>query len=181
MANKIGRIILGIIIFGGILVGIYFILPGRYKNPLTASIQSATNSNYDVIVNALKGSTIPKNKDKTFDAAMNAATVNPAWTIKKIAVDDAGNGAYEVYADGYKCTVSIENETNSDSMVTHTNAHVRLVFKINKKGNEITIGDSEVKAGSKAYPEQIEVDTTIYKKSDESTYYQKTLNFLAGQ
>ena len=181
MGNKIARIILGIVIIAAILAGVYVILPGRYKSPLTAWFQSNFNSNYNSVVGPIKDATVPKHKDKTFDSIMTAATTSPAWTIKEISVDDAGNGMYEVYADGYKCTVTFENENTSDSMVTHTNAHVQLVFRVNKNGTEITMGDKEVKAGEKAYPDEINVDTYTYKKTDDSTYYQKTLDFLAGQ
>ena len=180
MGTKIARFVIGIIIIAAVVVGIYFVLPGQYKNPITAVLQSATDSNYDTIVNTLKGSTIPKNKDVTFDKAMIAGTANPAWTIEKVSVDDAGNGTYKVYADGYKCTVTFENETNSDGMVTHTNAHIRLIFDVTKNGNEITIDKKTVTVGKEAKPTSIEVDTTVYNKDDKSTYYQKTLDFLAG-
>ena len=181
MGNKIARIVLGIVIACALLFGIYVILPGQFKMPLTAYIQSSFNSNYDPIVNTLKDATVPKNKERTFDASMKAATKNSAWTIKPIVTDDAGNGSYEVYCDGYKCTVTFEKDNNSDSMMTHTNAHVRLVFRVTKNGSEIKIGDKVVETGKKAYPDEIIVDTSTYKDSDDNTYYQKTLNFLAGQ
>ena len=178
MANKIGRIILGIVIACAVIAGVYFVLPGQYKNPITQTIQMKTNSNYSEIVDVLKSATIPKNKEKEFGAVFEAAVGNPAWTIKEISVDDAGNGSYDVYADGYKTTISFENETNDDGMVTHTNAHIRLIFHITKDGKEIKIGDDVIEAGKSAYPATIEVDESTYNESDKSTYYQKTLDCL---
>ncbi|HBZ02665.1 MAG TPA: hypothetical protein DEO83_02480 [Lachnospiraceae bacterium] len=180
MANKIGRIVLGIIIIVGILVGGYFLLPGQVKNPLTAKLQDMTDANYAVITGAVKNATIPKNKGVTFDSAMTNKTEHPAWTIKKISVDDAGNGSYDVYADGYKCTVSMENETNDTGMVTFTNAHVQLVFHITKQGSEIKIGDKVVEEGKAAAPSEVNVNETTYKSTDKSSYYQAALNVLAG-
>ncbi len=179
MANKIGRIVLGIVIVCAIIVGVYFVLPGSVKNPLTAWIQNETDSNYAPIVDALKGATIPKNKGVTFDSKVSIMDGN-AWTIKKIDVDDAGNGTYDVYADGYKVTVSMENETNDTGMVTFTNAHVRLTFHITKKGSEITIGDKEVVAGKAATPAELSVNETTYHSTDKDTYYQAALNCIAN-
>ena len=181
MANKIGRIVLGIVIIAALLVGIYYILPGQYKNPLTASIQSATNNNYSVIVDKVKASTIPKHKGVTYDSALNAKTRNLAWTIKKVNVDDAGDGLYDVYADGYKCTVTFENEATSDSMITQTNAHVRIVFQIQKKGSVLTINSKEIEKGSKCVPTEIHVNETVYKTTDDNNYFQACLDFFAGE
>ena len=180
MANKIGRIVLGIVILCAIAVGVYYILPGSIKNPLTATIQEMTDDNYSIIVDQVKGSTIPKNKTVTYENAFINKTEHPAWTIKKISVDDAGNGAYDVYADGYKCTVSMENETNDTGMVTQTNAHVRLVFHINKQGNEIKIGDKIVMADKTCTPSEIHVNETVYMSTDKTSYFQGTLDVLAN-
>jgi len=180
MGNKIARIILGIVIAVAVIAGIYFVLPGQYKNPITQTIQMKTNKNYSEIVDVLKKSTIPKNKEKEFGSVFETAVGNPAWTIKEISVDDAGDGAYDVYADGYKTTITFENDTADDSMVTHTNAHVRLIFHITKKGKEISIGDKVIEAGTVAYPASIEVDEATYNESDSGNYYQKTLDCLVG-
>ncbi len=177
MANKIGRILIGIIVLAAIAVGIYYILPGNIKNPLTATLQSNTNDNYAPIVDALKGATIPKNKGITYDSKISVQDSN-AWTIKEISVDDAGNGSYDVYADAYKVTVSVENNTNDTGMVTHTNAHIRLTFHVNKNGSEIKIGDKVVEAGKAATPSEIDVAESHYTSSDE--YFQPILNCLAG-
>ena len=58
-----------------------------------------------------------------------------AWTMEKMAVNpDTGDGAYNVYCDGYKYTMSFEADENDDSMITQTNAHIRLVFHVSKEG-----------------------------------------------
>ncbi len=178
MANKIGRVIIGIIILCAAAVVTYLVLPGSLKYPLTAKIQDSTDTNYATIVNAVKSATVPKNKKVTFEQMMSV-TDGPAWTIKKVSVDDAGNGMYKVFCDGYKTTVSWENENNDDSMVTHTESHVRIEFNINKNGSEITIGKDEVEAGKVAYPDTIIVDDYDYHKTDESEYYQRALTALA--
>ncbi|MBO4862802.1 MAG: hypothetical protein J5517_00400 [Eubacterium sp.] len=179
MANKIGRIILGIIILAAAFTGIYFILPGSIKNPLTAKFQEMTDDNYSIIVDQMKQATIPKHKGVTYENAFINKTEHPAWTIKKISVDEAGNGAYDVYVDGYKCTVSMENETNDTGMMTFTNAHVQLIFHIKKQGNEIKIGDKVVEAGKNAIPDVINVAEATYNKGDKTSYFQGTLDVLA--
>lgn len=178
MANKIGRIVIGIVVVVALVVGIYYILPGQYKNPIKATIQSKTISSYNDIVDTVSGCTVPNNKDKTFGDMMTSATGNPAWTIEEVSVDDAGNGAYNVYADGYKTTVSFENETNDDGMVTHTDAHVRIIFKVTKEGSDIKIKNKVLETGKQATPEEVQVDESSYKESDSSTYFQRTLDAL---
>lgn len=177
MANKIGRIVFGIIFLVVLVVVIYMVLPGSIKFPLQAKIQDSTDTNYATIVNTVKAATVPKNKKVTFEQMMSC-TDGPAWTIKKVSVDDAGNGMYDVYCDGYKTTVSWENETNDDSMVTHTEAHVRIIFHINKQGSEITIGKDVVEAGKVAYPDTLHIDDYDYNRTDDSSYYQRALNAL---
>ena len=180
MANKIGRIVLGIVILCAIAVGVYYILPGSIKNPLTASLQNMTDDNYAIIVDQVKATTIPKNKGVTYENAFINKTEHPAWTIKKISVDDAGNGAYDVYVDGYKCTVSMENETNDTGMVTQTNAHVQFIFRITKQGNELKIGDKIIEAGKTCTPSEVHVNETVYKSTDNTSYFQGTLDVLAN-
>ena len=179
MANKIARIIFGIVLVVGLVIGIYFVLPGRYKNPITAKLQSSTDANYNLIINKVKATTVPKNKKKTYDAVMNKATKDFAWTIKKVAVNDAGDGTYEVYGDGYDTDISYQDNMSDDNIINHTKAHVRIMFKVEKKGTELTVDKKEVKAGEKLYPYKIEVDTYSFYKSDKTTYYQDILNGLS--
>ena len=180
MVDKIVKFILGILIGCAILTGVYFILPRQYKSPINAKYQEWFEPNYKPIVEYMKQAKIPKHKGVTYDAAMSQ-TKNATWTIKKVSVDEVGNGAYEAYMDGYKCTVSVENDTNDDSMVTHTNAHVQLIFRFTKNGSEFKFGEKAVEAGKSVYPEQINVDEYSYYQSDTSTkYYKKTLDYIAG-
>ena len=182
MINKIGRIILGIVIICGLAVGIYYILPGQYKNPLTAKIQeSMDGANYNALIGTIKATTIPKNKGITYDAAMTKATQDAAWTYKKIAVDDAGNGSYDVYCDGYKYTMTFEADDNDDSMITKTNAHIRLVFHVKKDGSTITVDSKEAVKGEKCAASELHVDEEVYTPNNkDNTYYQKGLTALAG-
>lgn len=177
MANKIGRIIVGIIIAAALIFVVYMVLPGSLKFPLKAKLQDSTDSNYATIVNAVKGSSVPKHKKMSFDKMMSC-TDSPAWTIQKVSVDDAGNGMYDVFCDGYKTTVSFANETNDDSMVTHTDSHVRLIFHVTKNNSEIKIGDDVVEEGKVSYPSTVHIDDYDYNRTDESTYYQKSLDAL---
>ncbi|MCR5226624.1 MAG: hypothetical protein K6E27_05375 [Eubacterium sp.] len=177
MVNKLGRIIIGIIIICALAVVIFMVLPGNLKFPLKAKLQNETNTNYAVIVDAVKNSSVPKHKKVTFDQMMSC-TDSPAWTIQKISVDDAGNGMYDVFCDGYKTTVSWPNETNDDSMVTHTDAHVRIIFHVTKNNSEIKIGDDVVEEGKVSYPSTVHIDDYDYNRTDESTYYQRSLDAL---
>ena len=181
MANKIGRIILWIVVIVGLAVVIYMVLPGKVKNPLTAKIQQTIDGpTYNAIVDPIKNTTMPKNKKVTYDAAMKASTEDSAWTIEKVAVDDAGNGAYTVYCDGYNFTMSFESDENDDSMITQTNAHIRLIFNVTKNGSSITIDSKEVEPGKKCYASEVCVNEYHYTPQDKSnTYYQKCINTLA--
>ena len=183
MNNGAVRVVIGILIGCAILVGAYFILPGNLKNPITAFLEKTFEGDkYTTVIDPIKECTVPKHKKVTLDAAMQAATKNAVWTYKKTAVDKAGNGSYEVYCDGYKCTVSLENDQTADSMITHTNAHVRLTFYVEKNGTELKVGGKTVESGKKLYPDTVTIDQIGYSKNDQTnTYYQQTLDFLASQ
>lgn len=182
MANKIGRIILWIVVIVGLAVVIYMILPGKYKNPLTAKIQDTIDGpTYKTLIGTIKDTTIPKNKKVTYDAAMKKSTEDSAWTYKKISVDDAGNGTYDVYCDGYNFTMTFEADDNDDSMITQTNAHVKLVFHVKKDGSTITVDSKEAVKGEKCTVSEVHVNETVYRPTDkDSNYFQKSLNSLAG-
>ena len=183
MANKIGRIILWIVVICALVVGIYFVLPGQYKNPLTAKIQETIDGpNYNSVVGTVKATTIPKNKGVTYDSAMIKSTENCAWTMEKMAVNpDTGDGAYNVYCDGYKYTMSFEADENDDSMITQTNAHIRLVFHVSKEGSKITVDSKEAVKGEKCACSEVHVNETVYYPNDtENKYYQKALSSLAA-
>ncbi len=181
MGNKVARILIGIAILAAIFVGGWMVLPGSIKNPLLASYQEKTDDNYSTVVGAVKASTVPKNKKVTFDSMMTGVSEDSCWTIEKVAVDDAGNGSYKVYADAYKITVAFENENNDDGMVTHTNAHVRLVFDVTKDGETLKIGKKEIGEGEIAHPTQVEVGEYVYIQNDpNSNYYQESLNSLCA-
>ena len=116
----------------------------------------------------------------TNEDMMLSATGNPSWTIEELAVDDNGDGSYWVYADGYKTTVSFENEENSDGMITFTNAHVRLAFNVTKEGKDIKIGNKVIEPDKQIGPDHIEVATATYNSSTDASYYQAVLDALCG-
>lgn len=178
MGNKIFRIIIGIIVVVAVFAVIWLVLPGQYKNPILATYQSKTNDNYDVVVGAVKNSLVQKNKKHTYDEMMLSATGNPSWTIEDMSVD--GNGSYIVYADGYKTTVSFENEENSDGMITFTNAHVRLTFNVTKEGDTVKIGKKVIEPDMQIAPDQIDVATASYNKTNDAVYFQAVLDALCG-
>lgn len=180
MANKIGRILIGIVIVVAVFVVIWLVLPGQYKNPILATYQSKTNDNYDDLVGTIQKSLVLKNKKHTYEDMMLSATGNPSWTIEELAVDDNGDGSYWVYADGYKTTVSFENEENSDGMITFTNAHVRLAFNVTKEGEDIKIGNKVIEPDKQIGPDHIEVATATYNSSTDASYYQAVLDALCG-
>jgi len=180
MGNKVGRILIGIAIIAVAFFVIYKILPGRVKYPLQQAIQSKTDDNYATLVDTIKASTVPKNKKVTFGDMVAGMDDKSAWTIEKFSVDKAGNGSYIVYADAYDFTVSFENENNDDGMVTHTDAHVKLSFSVEKNGNEIKMGKKKVEAGEVCYPTAVEIDEYAYHPSDASSYYQEALDCMCG-
>lgn len=177
MGNKIARVVIGIVVACAVLVGVYFILPGSVKNPITAWLQNTTDDNYIVVVTALQNAKVPKHKKVSYQQMMESATENSAWTIEKVNVNDAGDGSYLVYADGYKCTVAMENEV-ADNMITQSNAHVRIVFSIEKQGSTIKINNKELKDGKAADPSEVIVAEYDYKASEKSPYIQKALDSM---
>ena len=182
MGNKVARVILGIVIIVGILVGAYFILPGSVHYPIKAFIQEKTNDNYSKVIEPLKAAKVPKNKDFTFGDAFESNTEHPAWTIEESDVDDKGNGSYIIYADGFNITVALESEENSDGLITRTNAHFRCRFDVTKEGSVIKVNNKTMEEGKPIYPSQIEVDQDVYSHSNTSNdYYQKCLDSLCGK
>ena len=180
MGNKVARILFGIIIAGGILVGGYFILPGKVHYPIKQFIQSKTNDNYEKIVEPLKKAKIPKNKEITYGEAFDKLDGN-AWTIEDSDVDDKGDGTYTIYADAYNITVSLEGEDSDDSLITKTNAHVRCEFNVTKQGSEILIDNKPIDEKKGVYPSIIGVDETNYAKNAVDTYFQQCLDIIAHQ
>lgn len=181
MGNKVARILLGIIIACGILVGGYYILPAKFQNPITQFIQKQTNDNYDVLVNACKNGEIPKNKKVTFGEAFDERTESVTWLIEEFSVDEKGNGEYYVYGQGFNFTVALESNDNDDSLKTATNASYKVSFDVIKDGNTIKINNKEVKEGKPIYPTSIEVDQDVYSQTGADDYYQQCLNALAGR
>ena len=108
---------------------------------------------------------------------MENATDSPGWHVEKVFVDDVGNGSYDLFVDGYKCTVTMPSEDN-DAMKTLTNAHVRITWHVQKSGTTYTIGGKEIEPGKKATPDQIQVQEEIYGKND--AYFQKALDAIAS-
>ncbi|MCR4845205.1 MAG: hypothetical protein K5865_00505 [Eubacterium sp.] len=180
MGNKVARILFGIIIAVGILVGGYFILPGKVHYPIKQFIQSKTNDNYDKVIDPLKKSIIPKNKEITYGEAFEKLD-SSAWTIEESDVDDKGDGTYTIYADAYNITVSLEGEDSDDSLITKTNAHVRCEFNVTKQGSEILIDNKPIDEKKGVSPTLIGVDETNYSKNGNDTFFQQCLDIIAHQ
>lgn len=157
MWNKISKVLLGIIIFCAIVYGVYLILPGQYKNPITSWFQTSTNEDSKAAIDELKGFSVSK-FDKnipdtvTFDRMMTSATANPAWTVESSTVDkDTGNGSMEIHADGYKCTIEMDN-ANADNTKTMTDVHVQLIFRVTMEQHKVKeIKFDTINAGQETY------------------------------
>ena len=182
MGNKVARILLGIVIIIGVIVGGYFILPGSVHYPIKQFIQSKTNDNYDKVIEPLKNASIPKNKGITFGEAFENNTDHSAWTIEESDVDEKGNGTYTIYADGYNITVGLEDMEQEDSIKTHTNAHFRCEFSVTKEGSTIKVGNKEIVEGKPIYPSYVDVEQDVYTSATKTNnYYQQALDVLAGK
>lgn len=177
MANRIIRIIVGIAIIAGILVGGYFILPGSVKWPLTQWYQTNFDENAKTVMEGVWSGTLPGHKGLDYKSCLETACDSPGWHVEKVVVDDVGNGSYQVYADGYKCTITMPSEDN-DAMKTLTNAHVQLIWNVQKSGTTLTVGGKEIEAGKKVAPDTIKVAEETYGK--DAAYYQKALDALAS-
>ena len=164
MVNKIVRVVLGIIIAVAIIVGVYMILPGKYKMPLTETIQGITKSWSTEVITELKNAKVPNN-DMTFGSMM-ARYTSPAWTVSDDIVDDLGNGTMLIYADTYSCTVAMQSQMADDKNITFTNAHVRLIFDVKRENGKLT----------RATLKTIMVNETEY--GQDSPYYQLCLDSM---
>ncbi len=107
MANRIFRIILGIVLVIGAVVGIYFVLPGSIKHPLQEKLQSFLKSDQFEAITYLKGITVP-NSDMNFGDMIENAGKHGSWIIEDSDVgEDGKSGPYEIHAYVYDVDLSI--------------------------------------------------------------------------
>jgi len=166
MGTKVFRVIIGIIIGCALLVGIYFILPGKYHYRIKEFLQGMFNKNYKAVCRELKTKTVPGYPNVTFDTLMKKGTEGSAWTADELAVDKAGNGTYQVYADGYNVDLDLEHVMNDDTTQSYSRAHVRLVFNVDYYEKKLT----NIKLV------KIKVEQDNYVPSDK--YYEEILEGL---
>jgi len=175
MGNKIVRLFLAIFIVAALGTGIYMILPGQYKNPLTETFQSMTNKYDKEAVSTLKKADVPGHKGVTFDKMMTSATANPAWVVKNSSINkDTGTGTMVLEAHGYKATISMTDAIQTDSTNTYTNVPVTLNFNITMTNGKVTA----VKFAS-----VIVEETTFHegvKTNNEDIYFQGTLDSMCS-
>lgn len=175
MANKIGRIILAIVIVIAIALGVYAILPGQYKNPITQWWQTTSNEHDKTAIDTLKSSEVPGHKGITFDKMMTSATANPAFTVKSSTVDkETGTGTLNINADGYKCTVEMNDVVNDDNAKTFTEAHLQLNFVVEMTNGKVT----------KIQFPSLSLDETTYNEAEttdnQNVYFKAALDQLCA-
>ena len=166
MFNKVMRVLIGIIIACAVLFGVYMILPGEYKNPITETVQGITKTWSKDVINDIKNAKVPNN-DITFGAMLDKFA-SPAWTIADDVTDDHGNGSMTVYGDVYRLTVAMKNQ-QADNNITFTNVHVRLTFDVQRSNGKLT----------RLNLRTVTVGETEY--GQESPYWQLALDSMAKQ
>lgn len=149
MANKIIRVVVGIVIAIGLLIGIYFILPGQYKWPITEAIQESTNDQYLNMINTYKAAKVP-NTDVTFDQLLTTNCSNPAWHVEKVVE----GVSYQVIATGYKVDVQYVKELDPNSSIHYTNTSMKIVFDVTVKED----GSFKTNGYSVAYGDAVQDD-----------------------
>ena len=178
MGNKVARVLIGIVIAVAVIVGVYFILPGQMKNPLKSFLQSTFNSDYKQIIESMKEAKIKGHKTVTYDEMMREDTSNVAWTVEKLDVDEAGNGEYFVYLDGYKLELELDNPLVDDKNKSYNRVHCRYWFRVKKDGSTLTVDKKEVTNDKGILPEQIEVENDMFHPDDSSNFYQDTIDTM---
>ena len=179
MGNKVARVLIGIVIAVAVIVGVYFILPGPMKNPLKSFLQSTFNSNYKEIITTMQEAKIKGHKTLTYDEIMRDKASNVAWTVEKIDVDDAGNGEYYVYLDGYKLELELENPLIDDKNKSYNRVHCRYYFRVKKDGTSLTVDKKEANNDKGILPEQIECENDMFHPdATQDHYYQDTIDTM---
>lgn len=166
MVNKIFRVVLGIIVACGVLFGIYYVLPGQYKHPITQGIQQTFQSDVAMLANTYKFMKVPEN-DMTFEQMMKGATSGSCWVVTTVEADrSSGVGTYEVHAYGFKTTISMPKENGDEKMKTYTERPLEIVF-FTTKGADGKVTNSGYKV--------------IIDNEEQNEYYrQAALNWLCG-
>jgi len=160
MANRIFRIILGIVLVIGAVVGIYFVLPGSIKHPLQEKLQSFLKSDQFEAITYLKGITVP-NSDMNFGDMIENAGKHGSWIIEDSDVgEDGKSGPYEIHAYVYDVDLSLAQENGQDNRKNMSQAAVDICFNLRR-----TVGsDPEYVVSSYAIWVDEALQNDFYKK-----------------
>ncbi len=136
MGNRIGRIVLGIIIAIAALIGIYIILPGSVKHPLQEWFQKTFQSDTYAIAEKYQQTKVPTT-DVTFGAMIeNCGDGSHAWVVDVLnEAEDKSSGDYEVHAYATKVDLSMEQENGQDNLKSFSQCNVEILLNVRKNSD----------------------------------------------
>ena len=132
MGNRIIRIVLGIILGIGALVGIFFILPGNLKNPIIEFFQKTFQKGTYAVSEYYMQQPVPK-QDITFGDMIANCGDGSAWVTTVLRESEDGTtGDYEVHAYAYKVDIAMEQENGQENLKNYTQTTVDIFFNVTK-------------------------------------------------
>ena len=136
MGNRIGRVVLGLIIGIAAIIGIYIILPGSVKNPMKEWFQKTFQSDTYAVAEKYQNSKIP-NTDVTFGHAIESCgDGSHAWFVDVIdESEDKKSGNYEVHSFATKVDIAMEQENGQDNLKSFSQATIEIVFNVRKNSD----------------------------------------------
>ena len=133
MGNRLFRIILGIVIGLGVLIGGFFVLPGSVKYPMEEFFQKTFQKEKYAVAEYYQKQKVPKH-DMTFgDMIANCGKGSSAWVVETLdEAEDKSTGHYFVHAYAYKVDISMEHENGQENMLSYSQAAIEISFKVEK-------------------------------------------------
>lgn len=138
MGNRIVRVIFGIILGIGALVGVYFALPGSIKHPLQEKIQGMFFSSQQQVADYYKNVKLPVEglEDMTFNQMLEGAGSSVAWVVSNAEEsEDKTTGTYDLTAYAYDVDISMAQENGQENRKSFTKAAVEIFFSVVKKAD----------------------------------------------
>ena len=136
MGNRIGRIVLGLIIAIAALVVIYLVLPGGVKHPMQEWFQKTFQSDTYAIAEKYQQTKVP-NTDMTFGTMIaNCSNGSHAWVVDVLSeADDKSFGDYEVHAYVTKVDLSMDQENGQENLKSYSQVSVEILFAVRKNSD----------------------------------------------
>ena len=133
MGNRVVRVVLGLVLLIGAVIGIYFILPGSIKHPLQEKLQSWLKSDQYETVTYLKGIIVPGQEEMNFGDMVEYAGKHGSWVIEESDVgEDKKSGTYQIEAYIYDVDISMAQENGQENRKSFSQASVDIGFTVKR-------------------------------------------------